>query len=765
MKRLLAVYFLSLASCACPNQVIDTCGSRKCETPPADACVDATTLRQASSAGKCRAGVCEYATFDSTCPFGCESGACKADPCASVSCHSPPSPLCVDAATLRSFGTVGQCFEAACSYAPVQTACPFGCVHGACKPDPCASFSCDAPPAPLCLSPMSLRNFSSPGQCDAGVCGYLASTTSCVVGEVCKEASCKWNDPSLSSLTVAPGSLVFSAAQTTYGVPVPPGTTTVALVATLPRPAQATMTVNGMATASGGTVNLTLVRGRATALVLVTAESGEQRLYSVVVFQIPTYVKASNLSHNFGFSVAISADGNTLAVAAWSENGGSPGINGNQAVQTAPTSGAVYVFVRTGTTWVQQAYVKPAVIERSATFGSSLALSANGDTLAVGSMYSSEPPIPEINLYVSRGTGFVFVRSGTTWTQQAKLDTPLFEHVLFFGNSVALSADGNTVAFGAARASLMPNPYDAGFWSQPWTKDHVGSVHVHVRSGATWTHQTVLRASNADSHHQFGHSVAISADGNTLVVGAHGEKSSATGVGVPAIDGSMNWAGAAYVFSRSGNAWTQSAYLKASNTGLEDGFGHDVAIAADGKTIAVVAPGEDSASRGVNGNQADNSAPGSGAAYVFVRSASTWVQEAYVKASNADSLDATLGYSIGTAFVRVALSGDGKALAISMPGEDSAASGFEGNSADNSVDGSGAAYLFVKNGSTWSQSLYLKASNPGVGDNFGFSLAMSGDARTLVVGARLEDSNATGLGGNQADNSAADTGAAYIFDL
>jgi hypothetical protein len=95
--------------------------------------------------------------------------------------------------------------------------------------------------------------------------------------------------------------------------------------------------------------------------------------------------------------------------------------------------------------------------------------------------------------------------------------------------------------------------------------------------------------------------------------------------------------------------------------------------------------------------------------------------------------------------------------------EDSNATGINGNQADDSAPDSGAVYVFTRSGGVWSQQAYVKASNTGPGDSFGFSLALSADGNTLAVGAYLENSNATGIGGNQADNSALDSGAVYVF--
>jgi hypothetical protein len=138
---------------------------------------------------------------------------------------------------------------------------------------------------------------------------------------------------------------------------------------------------------------------------------------------------------------------------------------------------------------------------------------------------------------------------------------------------------------------------------------------------------------------------------------------------------------------------------------------------------------------------------------VFTRTGGIWSQQAYVKASNTGAGDV-----FGTS---VALAGD--TLAIGAPGEASAATGVNGNQADNSAlgFGSGAVYVFMGTGGIWSQQAYLKASNTGAFDNFGGSLALSGDI--LAVGAIGEASTATGIGGNQADNSAFNRGAVYVF--
>jgi len=259
--------------------------------------------------------------------------------------------------------------------------------------------------------------------------------------------------------------------------------------------------------------------------------------------------------------------------------------------------------------------------------------------------------------------------------------------------------------------------------------------------------QAYLKASNTEANDEFGQSLAVS--GNTVVVGAIREDSNATGVNGNQTDNSAGDSGAAYVFVRSGTTWSQQAYLKASNTGMDDAFGISVAVSGD--TVVVGASLEDSNDTGVNGNQSDNNAGDSGAAYVFVRSGTTWSQQAYLKASNTGAGD-RFGFS-------VAVSGD--TVLVGAIREDSNATGVNGDESNNSAQDFGAAYVFVRNGTAWSQQAYLKASNTRAGDAFGASLAISGN--TVVVGAYGEDSNATGVNGDESDDSAGFAGAAYLF--
>ena len=375
------------------------------------------------------------------------------------------------------------------------------------------------------------------------------------------------------------------------------------------------------------------------------------------------YLKASNTGVNdlFGYSVSLSGD--TLAVGARYEDSNATGVNGSESNNSESSSGAVYVFTRSGTTWSQQAYLKASNTERGDEFGYSVSLS--GDTLAVGARQEDSNATgvngsESNNSESGSGAVYVFTRSGTTWGQQAYLKASNTESGDEFGYSVSLS--GDTLAVGAIR-------------------DDSGAVYVFIRSGTTWSQQAYLKASNTGTSDLFGYSVSLS--GDTLAVGAIREDSNATGVNGSQSDNSAIWSGAVYVFTRSGTTWSQQAYLKASNTDAQDSFGSSVSLSGD--TLAVGARFEDSSATGVNGSQSDNSVSNSGAVYIFTRSGRTWSQQAYLKASNTGA-DDEFGSS-------VSLSGDTLAVGASL--EDSSATGVNGSQSDNNRAGrnSGAVYV------------------------------------------------------------------------
>ena len=411
-----------------------------------------------------------------------------------------------------------------------------------------------------------------------------------------------------------------------------------------------------------------------------------------------------------------------------------------QSSQTEYSATVAYLVQSiTVTAWVEDEQASLSVNGKSTASGSasdSIALTEGANLITLSVIAEDGVSTRDYTLTVMR-------QDLQTFGQNAYLKGSNADAGDFFGYSVSVS--GDTLAVGAyyedsAAIGVNGNASDN-------TGANSGAVYVFKRSDGMWSQQAYLKASNADASDYFGYSVALSDD--TLAVGAYVEASASTGVNGNQADNTSTYAGAVYVFTRSNGAWSQQAYIKSSNAATSDNFGFSVSLSGD--TLAVGAYGEDSAATGVNGNQSDNTALSAGAVYVFTRSNGEWSQQAYLKASNAEAND-FFGYS-------VSVSGD--SLAVGAYGEDSASIVVNGNQADNSASYSGAVYVFTRSNSEWSQQAYVKASNADPSDIFGGSVSLSGD--TLAVGAYGEDSAATGVNGNQADNSSSSAGAVYVF--
>ena len=442
-------------------------------------------------------------------------------------------------------------------------------------------------------------------------------------------------------------------------------------------------------------------------------------------FTQQAFLKASNAEDNdrFGSSVAISGD--TAVIGAILEDSN---VIDDPANNSGFSTGAAYVFVRDETTWSEQAYLKAENADDSDELGNAVAISGDTIAIAVVNEDSSATGGSADNSVPNSGAVLIFVRDGTTWSQQAFLKASQAGNSDQFGASLALS--GDRLVVGADQESSSATGGESNN-----DANLAGAAYVFERNGETWSQQAFLKANNAARFDRFGSSVAIS--GDTIVIGARDEESSATG---GSDDNSEFDSGAAYVFVLDGTTWTQQAFLKADNAGADDEFGGSVAISGD--TIVVGASLEDSE---FGGN--DNSASNAGAAYVFVRNGITWSQQAMLKGDNTEGND-----RFGTS---VAIS-----EGLIVVGADREDGSLIGGGYDNTVSSSGAVYLFRRSGTTWNQRQYLKASNAESNDNFGGAVAVS--EGTLIVGAIREDSNAID---NPANNDESAAGAAYIFQL
>jgi len=363
----------------------------------------------------------------------------------------------------------------------------------------------------------------------------------------------------------------------------------------------------------------------------------------------------------FGLGVAISANGTTAIV-------GGPADNTNV--------GAAWVFTRSGSTWTQQGPKLTASGESGeGQFGYTVALSADGNTALIGGGKDNK----------SVGAGWVFTRSGSTWTQQgSKLTGGGESGEGHFGCcAVALSADGNTALIGGYA-----------------DKASIGAAWVFTREGSTWSQQGEKLTGGAEEKGaaHFGYAVSLSSDGNTALIGGGFDNAKA---------------GAAWVFTRSESKWSQQGpkLVGSGATGAaQQGLG--VALSGDGNTALI-------------GGGADNS--GVGAAWVFTRSGSTWSQQ---------GSKLTGGEEVGAGHF------GGYAVALSENGSFALIGGY----ADHS--GAGAAWNFARVGSTWTQqgpkmtggeeTLNEKGEPESV---FGRSVSLSADGRTAFIGGYADNSS------------------------
>lgn len=306
----------------------------------------------------------------------------------------------------------------------------------------------------------------------------------------------------------------------------------------------------------------------------------------------------------FGHTVAV--DGDTTVVGAPWEDGDGEDDNG-----------AAYVFTRSGSTWSPQAKLTASDSTTNVLFGSAVAVS--GESVLVGKPRGFDPAEPG-------GSAFVFVRSGSTWSQQAKLAPRDPTFLGYFGDAVAL--DGDTALVGAGRDD-----------------DSSGSAYVFTRSGTTWSQQAKLIASDAAANDRFGQSVDV--HGDTAVVGAFFD------------DDAGSSSGSAYVFSRNGFTWHEQAKLTAADAAGGEHFGYAVALAGDATVVGArfdSPPGE----------------AGIGSAYLFSRSGTAWTERARLTASfaaNGDLFGSSVAMGGGTVVVGAVLG-------------------------DSEVEDSGTAYVF-----------------------------------------------------------------------
>ena len=348
--------------------------------------------------------------------------------------------------------------------------------------------------------------------------------------------------------------------------------------------------------------------------------------------------------------MALSSDGNTAIV------------GGGEVLSV----GAVWIYTRTAGVWTQQTAIIPGDVSGSAQIGKSVAISADGNTVAFGGPGDSS----------SAGATWVYTQSGGSWTEKAKLVGSGASSGAEQGYAVALSGDGSTLLSGGIGDNNVE-----------------GAVWVFVQNSGTWSQQAKLVGSNGQSNQGQGFSVALSSDGNTAIFGGPSYDTSYDGVTV--------FTGSAYVFTRSGVTWSQNSgpLIGTGLSGGAGGFGGSVALSADGTTALIGGPGDGGTI---------------GAAWVFIKSGGSWIQQGEKLAAYDTAGDAEFGTS-------VALSSDGNTALF-------------GGNVDNST--AGAVWRFTRSGGVWTQA-GAKLTGTGLSSNSGFgaSVALSSVADTAAVGA------------------------------
>ncbi len=367
-------------------------------------------------------------------------------------------------------------------------------------------------------------------------------------------------------------------------------------------------------------------------------------------------------------------------------------LHGDELLLQVDDAGAQYPLVVDP--FVQQAELTASDGAAGDQFGFSIALSGDGNTAVVGAFGHT------VNGNVYQGAAYVFTNSGGNWSQQAELSASDGAAGDWFGDSVALSGDGNTAVLGASGHAVNGNQIQ-------------GAAYVFTNSAGSWSQQAELTASDGVYDDEFGISVALSSDGNTALVGAL----------FHTVNGNTNYQGAAYVFANSAGSWSQQQELTASDGAGGDLFGNSVTLSSDGNTALVGAYAHT-----VNGNRYQ------GAGYVFTNSAGSWSQQAELTASDG-VYDDEFGIS-------VALSSDGNTALV----------GALFHTVNGNTNYQGAAYVFANSAGSWSQQQELTASDGAGGDLFGNSVTLSSDGNTALAGAPYHTVN-----GN------ANQGAAYTF--
>lgn len=407
-------------------------------------------------------------------------------------------------------------------------------------------------------------------------------------------------------------------------------------------------------------------------------------------------------------SLDLSEDGSRMAAGTPNDSMDAVGIfNSHNDVSATgvSASGAVYLFTRNGVSWEEEAYIKASNNAAVSDFGGSISLSGDGRRLAVGSYKESNdaagisstfPSSSENNGKSNSGAVYLYQYDGTEWQEDSYIKASNVNEGDFFGSTISLSDNGNRIAVGAPNEGNNATGISTTFPTTSSGKFFSGAVYVYRRDGSDWVEDAYIKASNASAYDYFGVSTSISDEGDVLAVGAWGEPSAVSGPytsPIPDVATNRYKSGAAYVYRHNSIAWTEEAYIKAGNSSNNDRFGWGVAVSGNGEWLAIIARDEDSDTSGVHTSSADqtsNAASDSGAAYLYRHNNALWNEQAYIKSSNNRDGDIAFGYRPSS----ISLSNNGNQLVVGAMGENSTATGIQGDQEDRSGKYIGAVYLY-----------------------------------------------------------------------
>lgn len=376
------------------------------------------------------------------------------------------------------------------------------------------------------------------------------------------------------------------------------------------------------------------------------------------------------------------------------------------------------------------AMLKAPTPTADAAFGQAMAISRDGTTMAIGT--------PNATAEAAGGTVYLYRLIGGSWVFETTLAGPGDTLSTTFAGALALDADGTTLAVGAMNEDALA----AGVNTVPsGTLSNSGAAYVYERINGQWQLVAYLKASNSAADANFGYTLALDDAGSTLAVTALWERGTEAGpAAVPGELGNQE-SGAVYIFHKSPD-WIQTAYLKALNPSAMAMFGKSLAFAANGKRLVISEAREDGGVGGFNA-PSNTDMPESGRVYIAEFANDAWTYPVTVKAPVPSSY-AEFGSD-------VAISADGAAIAVGARGE-----------ASEVGNGAGAVYMYRFHLQTWALDAHLRSPNPDGHDMFGRAIALSSDGGLLTVAADGEDGSAAGVGG-AFDNALPVSGAGYAF--